>query len=76
MNDSKRDFQGADWDRRMIYALKQLKRHPVFVCPDCGFITKTQTRPDTITCGQCGFVVDIPHAKAVWLSGKSLLPTN
>jgi len=74
MNDSKRDFQGADWDRRMIYALRQLKRYPSFCCPDCNFITKLDNPKQlTVECLQCGFVVDIPHAKAVWLSGEALL---
>ena len=69
---NKHDFQGADWDRRMIYALKQLKRTPVFICPDCGRATRTTTRPEMVECEQCGLVVDIPHAKNVWLKNQPL----
>ena len=65
--DSKQDFQGADWDRRMIYALKQLKRYPVFICPDCGFITKLDKKKENAICEQCGLVVNIKHATDVYL---------
>jgi transcription elongation factor Elf1 len=73
MFDNQRDFQGADWDKRMIYALKQLKRHPTFCCPDCAHLTRLESKHvETIECETCGLVVNVPHAKDVWLRNLSM----
>ena len=67
------NYQQSTWDQRMVQSLKQLDRLPYWHCVDCGHVSKTVPKQKVIECPTCGFVVDILHAKAVWLSGEALL---